>query len=290
MDHAVPKKVRCRAIADSDVDAVASLLCEGFPGRTRSHWLNGLARMRDRDVPAGHQRFGYALDAGGQIVGVILLICATRPTGDGQVPFTNAASWYVAPEFRTYANLLVSIAMRNKDTTYLNVSAAPHTWPIVEQQGYARYCEGLFFAAAPLTVPVRGVSVEELNEGHLSALASYDMLVRHRDYGCTVLVCRQGPVFTPFVFRRYAIRSGRVPLPAVQVIYASDEKELVRLAGNLGRFLLRRGTPVVVMDANGPVEGLRGVFTARRGRKYYKGPHRPALCDLADTEFAIFGV
>jgi hypothetical protein len=45
----------------------------------------------------------------------------------------------------------------------------------------------------------------------------------------------------------------------------------------------------VLFDATGPVAGLPGFYTERRGCKFFKGPNPPALCDLADTEFAIFG-
>ena len=58
----------------------------------------------------------------------------------------NLSSWYVDPAFRAYATLLVSHALSHRDVTYLNVSAAPHTWPIIEAQGFARYCDGIFVA------------------------------------------------------------------------------------------------------------------------------------------------
>jgi hypothetical protein len=45
----------------------------------------------------------------------------------------------------------------------------------------------------------------------------------------------------------------------------------------------------VLLDANGAVPGLIGLYTERRGRKYFKGPHRPRLADLADTEFVLYG-
>jgi hypothetical protein len=61
-------------------------------------------------------------------------------------------------------------------------------------------------------------------------------------------------------------------------------------AGAIGRYLLRRGKPVIIIDANGPVAGLPGVYTEARGRKYFKGPHRPRLGDLSDTELAIYGM
>ena len=64
----------------------------------------------------------------------------------------NVSSWYVEPAFRTYATLLVSQALRHKNVTYLNVSAAPHTWPIIEAQGFSRYCDGIFVAAPMLRI------------------------------------------------------------------------------------------------------------------------------------------
>ena len=77
-------------------------------------------------------------------VGAILMICSALRAGGTLAPRCNLSSWYVEPAFRTYAPLLVSHALRHKDVTYLNVSAAPHTWPIIEAQGFSRYSEGLF--------------------------------------------------------------------------------------------------------------------------------------------------
>ena len=101
---------------------------------------------------------------------------------------------------------------------------------------------------------------------------------------------REGERLSGFVFRRYRIRSGRLALPAMFVLHTPDREQLVALSGNFGRYFMRKAAPFLVMDADGPVPGLTGVYTERRGRKYYRGPHRPALCDLADTEYAVFGV
>lgn len=286
---AARERVRCRLINENDLDRVADLLCEGFSGRARQGWVNGLNKMHCREVPEGAPRFGHCLDAGGRLVGVILLIASSRLVDGMPANFTNVASWYVNPDYRAYAQLLVSIALRNKETTFANVSPAPHTWPIVENQGYTRYCNGLFFAAAALKAPGPGVTIEHLTDAH-QALPEFEMLRRHRDMGCSVLVAREGDDLSGFVFRPYCIRSGKVTLPAMFVIHAPDRAQLVRLAGNLGRHFMWKAAPFLVMDADGPVAGLRGFYTERRGRKYFKGPHRPALCDLSDTEYAIFGV
>ena len=63
----------------------------------------------------------------------------------------------------------------------------------------------------------------------------------------------------------------------------------MRFAGNIGRHFMARGLPIIVLDADSPVVGLNGFFTERRGRKYFKGPNAPHLCDLTGTELAIFG-
>ena len=295
MEEVPPKKsVRCRPIALSDLGAVTDLLCEGFPRRSRTYWTGGLDRMAAREVPDGFPRFGYVLEVGGRIAGVILMIATQRTIGQDIVPCANVASWYVMPEYRAYAHLLASVALRSKETTYLNISAAPHTWSIVEQQGYTQYCNGLFFALAALAARVRGAVVSRVTGREdgpdVMALPCYPMLCRHVEYGCAVVVCRDGEILSPFVFQRYAVRSGRIRLPAVQALYAPSQAALVRYVGTLGRYFAKRGAPVIVMDADGPVAGLRGVFTDKRGRKYFKGPHRPGLGDLADTEFAIFGL
>jgi hypothetical protein len=63
----------------------------------------------------------------------------------------------------------------------------------------------------------------------------------------------------------------------------------VRCAGAIGRFLLQHGKPVVIIDANGRVPGLAGVYTETRGRKYFKGPLPPRLADLTETELVLYG-
>lgn len=295
MKPGTPKaKVRCRLITDDDREAVAALLREGFPGHRAGYWEDGLGRLRQRTLPEGLPRYGYCLDTGGGIVGVILLIAAMREVDGATVPFINVASWYVVPDYRAYAQLLVSVALRNKAATYTNVTPAPHTWPIIENQGYTKYCNGLFIAAAALKPAVAGVSITDFgnlaHEATVLAMPDYGLLQRHHGMGCRVLIVKEGERLSGYVFRRYRIRSGRIPLPAMLLLHGPDRDQLVRIAGNLGRWFLREATVFLVMDANGPVAGLTGFHTEVRGRKYYRGAHAPALCSLADTEFAVFGV
>jgi hypothetical protein len=87
------------------------------------------------------------------------------------------------------------------------------------------------------------------------------------------------------VFQKHRVK-GLVPV--YRLIWCRDIAELETLAGNLGRFLARRGGLLVRFDANGPAKGIVGWYSERRGRKYAKGPRPPRLGDLAFTEAALF--
>jgi hypothetical protein len=79
-------------------------------------------------------------------------------------------------------------------------------------------------------------------------------------------------------------------IPCAQLIYCRDVAEFIRFAGPIGRYLARRGKPFVIIDSNGAIPGLLGTFRPGRMAKYFKGPQRPRLGDLAYTEYAVLGV
>src|SRR5262245_19110515 len=56
------------------------------------------------------------------------------------------------------------------------------------------------------------------------------------------------------------------------------------------RSLAPRGLPFVMIDANAPIPGLVGRYCGGNMPKYFKGPQRPRLGDLAYTENAVMGV
>jgi hypothetical protein len=120
--------------------------------------------------------------------------------------------------------------------------------------------------------------------------AELAMLKRHAEYDCVSLVCRTAETTFPFIFFPLRKRRGIIPLPALQLGYCRSIADYVKCSGALGRYLLWRGKLIIIVDANGAVAGLPGIYTEVRGRKYFKGPHQPRLGDLADTELAIFGM
>jgi hypothetical protein len=286
-------QIRCREISEADLEGVADLLTRGFVGRSREYWIQGLKRQAAREVPQGYPRFGYMLDRDGLPVGVLLLLYTLRPC-DGELAIhCNLSSWYVEPAFRNYAPMLTKIAQRHNEVTYFNISPATWTWPIIEAQGFRAYCKGLFFSFPLLSRAAPGMTVEAVSSDATEVVGldggDVELLTRHAAYGCLSLVCRTADKVMPFVLLPMRIRRGFISPPAMQLIYARDVADFVAGAGAIGRFLLRRGKVSVLLDANGPVQGLTGVYTEKRGRKFCKGPHRPRLADLSDTELVLYG-
>ena len=288
------QKIRCREIYETDIDAVADLLTRGFIGRSREYWMQGLRRQAAREIPSSYPRFGYVLDHDGLPVGVLLLLYASRADGAGTTIYCNLSSWYVEPAFRNYAPLLTKIAQKNKEVTYINISPATWTWPIIETQGFSSYCSGLFFSIPALSRVGSGITIETVTsdtrmiEGLPTSEA--ELLVRHTHYGCLSLICRtaSGDAL-PFIMLPMRIRRGWLAPPAMQLIYCRDIASYVQCAGAIGRLLIRHGKFSVLLDANQAVPGLIGLYTEARGRKYFKGPQRPRLADLTDTELVLYG-
>ena len=190
-------RLRCRQIENADIEAVASLLARGFPAHDRRFWLAAFAQLTKHDTPAGLPKYGYLLESDGAVVGAILLICSTIPTGAAKITRCNLSSWYVDPAFRTYAPLLVSHALKHKDVTYLNVSPAPHTRPIIEAQGFSRYSEGIFIALPMVNRPFGDRNVKVFPAGQRPKLdfrvdfdaSDEEVLLQHAALGCVSLWC-----------------------------------------------------------------------------------------------------
>ncbi len=285
------QRIRCRLIREADAPALAELLVRGFPERSLSYWTRALDTLARRDAPAAYPRFGYLLEHDGAPVGVILMIFTTwGPEGKTRTR-CNISSWYVDERYRGYASLLIAAAVRHKDVTYVNISPATHTWPVIEAQGFTRYCDGQMLTAPALSrwAPNARPRAFDPRRDYGGALSDEEreLLASHVEHGCLALVIHEKRNAHPFVFLKRTVLKGL--FPTLQLIYCRDIKDFQRFAGPLGRELLRRGHPTVLVDARAPLPGLIGKFMRNRGPKYFKGPERPRLGDLAFSENVLFG-
>jgi hypothetical protein len=287
-----PSRIRSRQIGEADIGAVVELLLKGFgKRRNRAFWLTVLDRLTHNATPRGLPKYGYVLESDGTLVGVVLLISTVIENAGASTTRCNVSSWYVEPEFRGYAPLLAAQATKHPNVTYLNISPMPHTRPIVEALGYELYSCGVFIAAPLLQAPFGGGETRIIDAGAppagLHETFEQKLLVDHAACGCISFWCVRAERAYPFVFRPRLV-NGLIPY--AQLVYCRAVDDLVRFAGPIGGALAQRGWPLIMIDANGPIRGLPGKYLRDVKPKYFKGPDRPRLGDLAYTETALFGV
>jgi hypothetical protein len=283
-------KIRVRQICEADIPQVVDLLSRGFQSRPRQFWLRVLACLTERPTFTGLPKYGYLLESN-RIVGVILQIFSSLRDGEASRVRCNVSSWYVEPEFRSYASLLAARALSHQNVTYLNITPAPNTLQMLKIRGYSQYSNGIFVAAPALqrrsaVADVRVANATAYRRAHAHHF-DHDLLMDHAKYGCISLWCETAGRAYPFVFRPRVVK--RV-IPSVQLIYCHDIDDFVRFAGPVGRFLAFQGRPLVLIDSNGPIAGLIGKYLDAKMPKYFKGANRPRLGDLAYTESAMFGI
>ena len=266
-------RVRCRPITDADLDGLAALLTRGFPRSRHEYWMRGFARWRHVPAIEGVPRYGYVLDNGLVPVGVILLISSVR---GGQI-ISNLSSWYVEPQFRTHSTLLISLATKLKHVTYLNASPAPHTWKTLQAQGFTPYNFG---RSAVFTLPGRGTVSENIPDD----LPEAQLLRDHRAMGWTSLVVEKDGIHAPFVFKPRKL--DKPALPVMDVMFTRSAEDFQACAPALARHFLPSGRMGFLIDGDQP--GISHYVEGKEPR-WFKGPHRPSLGDLAYTEKVVFG-
>ncbi|RWD45489.1 MAG: hypothetical protein EOS35_13640 [Mesorhizobium sp.] len=266
-------------------------LCRGFPERDRSYWTQALIRLSQRPAVADFPQYGLALEKADRIVGVVLTLFTRYRRQEGDEIRCNLSSWSVDEEFRPYAIKLITTILKERDVTYTNVSPAPATLKHNLALGFRLFSSGQF-AFLPLFSSVqRSCRVLEarpdLAEMAMLSDSERYILSEHAALGCLSLICICDGAAFPFVLMPRRILRGLIP--SYQVIYCRSLADLSRCAGAVGRFLLRSGILLCVVDAKEPIAGLFGWYRPNRGLKYFKGPRPPSLGDLTFTELVIFG-
>ena len=283
--------IKARQISGADVPAAVALLKRGYGSkRTLQFWEYVFACLSRRSLPPGLPRYGYVIECDGKLVGIMLLIYSTIWEDDKAEIRCCGSSVYVDPAFRLFAPLLTKKAHGFSDVTVLNLTPAGHTHRMIELSGFKRFSNGIFvaiplFSRAPKDMPIRVIDARTLPDAQFDQ-HDHDLLLEHLDYGCKSLWCVTPQRAFPFVFR---IRRAR-GVPCAQLVYCRSVDDFVRFARPIGWFLARStGRLLVLLDANAPMPALVGKYFPGKAPRYFHGPDRPRLGDLAHTEVAMFG-
>ncbi|MGX5847426.1 hypothetical protein ACWGTO_10170 [Mesorhizobium sp. PL10] len=253
--------------------------------------MRALDRLSQRPIVADFPQYGFALRHAGQIVGVVLTLYARFPSQEGDEIRCNISSWAVDEKFRPYATKLIMAVLKQRDiVTYINISPAPATLKINKALGFRLFSEGQFAFLPVLNSGRPGRAVEfraGLAEAAMLPVNERYILSEHATLGCLCLICICDGEALPLVLMKRHVLRGLIPCH--QVVYCRSVADLGHCSGAMGRFLLRRGKLLCLVDAKGPIPGLFGRYFANRGIKYFKGPKPPAPGDLTFTELVVFG-
>jgi hypothetical protein len=281
-----------REIAPADLEGVAECLVRNFPRRGRRFWRRALNMMGARPLCGDRPRYGQLLDADGRIVGVLLQFTADVGDETRSELRCNLSSWCADPDYRSFSILLHWRAVRDKSTTYLNVTSAPHTRETISALGFRPYASGCFefapLGAGRATDAQLVVYRKDRREAAGLTQREHRLLADHAAFGLHALVGIRDGYAAPFVVQWRPF--WRHPVPTAQIVFSRSEADIALLAPALGRYCARFGRFRIRVGANGPIPGLRGRYSENQLPRFYRGPVRPAPYDVAYTEIALLGI
>jgi hypothetical protein len=232
------------------------------------------------------------LECAGAPVGALLTIFSLVNAGQNSYVRCNLSSWCTEPSYAGYASLLVAVATKFREVTYLNISPARHTWLTIAAQGFSPLSHGTF-----ASVPALSLSSERAIVRPFDPRADYrdllspnetELLAEHAAFGCISLICDATSDVYPFVFLSRRVKKGGLSLPGAHLTYCRDINDFQRFAGSIGRALAFRGMLSVLVDANAPIAGIPGRYFPGSTRICFRGPGPLRLGDLSYTEAALF--
>ncbi len=271
---AAARRVRCRPIAEDDFHPLVNLLARGFARTKRDYWIRGLSRWRTLPLVEGMPRYGYVLDGGMGLVGAILLLSSVR---DGRI-LTSLSGWYVEPAWRAHAPLLIAVATRLKQATYVAASASPQSWRILQAQGFKPYNFG---RSTVFPFPGKG----KVSDIVPAQMPEARLLHDHRQMDAVSLTVDRDGQLSPFVFR--PCRLGTPSVKMMELVYCRDSDDFKRCAPALARHFYRQGVMGFLVD--GRVTGMPSRYHEGQELRYYRGLQPPVLNDLAYTRKTVFG-
>lgn len=226
------------------------MLQAGYPQTSGSFWEAGFARLRAVPPMAGDVPLGCLLELRGQPVGVALLLPSRRP-GEPARPRINAGSWVILPQARGQAPWAARMAMGDATAIYTALTPNPSAARMLERQGFrpvSHQCL-LGFTARLAWRPVPAgrllfgqAALNALRDDPLAAA-----LEDHHRLGCTVTALATGQDLVPLVWRSH--RRLRM-LPTAELLYAPSTAQVLQHIGLLARGLLRRGYPMLAIEAS----------------------------------------
>ncbi len=250
---------------DEGIDRAIEVLVRGFPERAPGFWRAGFERMRGlggnwrADVP-----LAYLLPGEPRDVGVLLTPAVLRESrGAPPARIVNLSSWAIDEPHRWRGPAMLRAVLKRHEAVFTDLTPSTEVARMLPALGFEPICAGttLHLLALDAAVPARGARMVDPDDPALRRALGpdADALAAHRAIGCRVGVLAAPDALVPLVFRPIRVRR----LPAVELLYCTDHRLLVRHRAAVARWLTVNGIALMVTDLR-PESGLVG-HRPRRG-------------------------
>jgi hypothetical protein len=280
-----------KPIARSDFKHAVRLLGEGFPERSQEFWEAGLSRFEQSGTNDEAQvPFGFFLMEKSEPVGVALTPASLRQDEDGAVRrVINMSSWYVRPEHRWRAPMMLRGMVADPDSIYTDLTPTAEVQKMLPVFGFKPMNVGILIRPlaslalnSPGSVHVRSLSPSEPYE---AAGPSRKLIEIHRQWRCEPVLLEQAGKSSLVIWRRTRVRG----IPTAEIVYAESVRVLEHALGALARHLLMQGKLFLVSEARDPAQSTSRYFRAR-GIWFAKNDTYDDRIDSLGSELCILGL
>jgi hypothetical protein len=262
-----PQEPMLVPIDDARLGQAMDLLVRGFPRKPRRTWEVGIEQLRAHN-PTAAKSLGHLLIAKQRPAGVLLSIRGESVAPDGaRFNVTNLSSWYVEPEHRMLAPIMLHSILRTPATVFTDLTPSPRVIPMLPAFGFKPLNRGLSAIALPVVAAKAAPKTRVCDLASLPRDAleprKHELLRRHAELGAIAGVLNVGNTWHPLLFLKRSLRC----LPTAQLIYCESNAVLLENLAAVARFLLKQGRLMLIIDI--PLEGeVPGRYFLNRGMKF----------------------
>ena len=278
-----------QAINNSNLADAITLLGKGFPKQQPEFWRTAIDRLNaaggnaTADVP-----IGYLMLSAGKPVGVVLTPARVQTKEDGTTErVVNLSSWYVDPEERWRAPMMLQQLLRLENTSFTDLTPNKSVQEILKAFGFEQINSGVSVNLLPYMrlMGRRQAQVIPLSQVPRSAIGeeTHDILSRYQQFGCVVGALIEDGRHIPLAFKRVL----RSKIPLAMLVYSRDNSAVYRNLGAIGRYLAKERIHILMLDIP-PGGQIPGIARNKRGNKFARGIQATNQTDFLGTELSLF--
>ena len=282
-------RLAIRELEHSDIPEAARILAEGFPRHSSGRWQDRLRTLAEREPAPGTPLFGYALDVDG-LQGVGLIISSLHGPPEARQTVVNGSALAVRPAYRGAGAMALYRRCTSGDgMTFSNLSASAHMRKLIQACGFTERTAGIAIAVGVAArAQGRKRRVLSLSDAERSGLSAEraEMMRYHEARGCLTFCVADNDRLAPFMFMPRSMRFG---VRVAHLIYCERMSDLIENSWATTVKVWKSGCAALLVDASGPIEGLKGRYFPGVEPRYYRGPTPFYTIDYSYSELIYFG-